>query len=57
MKLIRSNAMKFSKTLHSLLEKDPKIVKIFEFVIIDIYHNQNHTQTRIKQSVINVNMI
>ncbi len=49
--------MKFSKTLHFLVEKDPKIVEIPEFVITGTYHDENHTQRRMQQRAINVNMI
>lgn len=49
--------MKFSKTLHSLVQQDPKIVAIPEFVIAGTYHDKNHTQRRMQQRAINVNMI
>lgn len=52
-----SNTMKFSKTLHCLVEKDPKIVEIPEFIIAGKYYDENHTQRRMQQRAINVNMI
>lgn len=52
-----SNTMKFSKTLDSLVEKDDKIVQIPEFVIAGTYYDENHTQRRMQQRAINVNMI
>jgi hypothetical protein len=49
--------MNFSKSLHFLVEKDTKILDIPEFVIVGTYYDQNHTQRRMQQRAINVNMI
>jgi len=51
------NTMKLSKILHSLVEKDAKIVAIPEFIIAGTYHDENHAQRRMQQRAINVNMI
>lgn len=49
--------MKLSKILHSLTEKDPKIVEIPEFVISGKPKDENHTQRRMQQRAINLDMI
>jgi hypothetical protein len=49
--------MKFSKNLHFLVEKDTKILEIPQFIITGKYHDENHTQRRMQQRAINLNMI
>jgi len=49
--------MKLSKILHSLTEKDPKMVEIPEFVISGKPNDKNHTQRRMQQRAINIDMI
>jgi len=49
--------MKLSKILHSLTEKDPKIVEIPDFVISGKPSDENHAQRRMQQRAINVDMI
>lgn len=49
--------MKFSKSLHCLTEKDPKITQIPELVIGGTYNDKNHAQRRMQQRAINRDMI
>ncbi|WP_330202352.1 hypothetical protein [Cyanobacterium sp. Dongsha4] len=49
--------MKLSKILHSLTEKDPKIVEIPDFVISGKPSDENHAQRRMQQRAINEDML
>lgn len=49
--------MKFRKTLHHLVSQDPKIMTVPEFIIAGTPTDRNHTQRRMQQRAINIDMI